>query len=187
MDVLETYLRELRVTRATGAGVKETSYYPALANLLNAVGKTLKPRVHCVINVRNQGAGIPDGGLFTPDQLQAVGDAPFNQVPTPARGVLEAKGTGDKLDAILKTDQVERYRQRYGQVLVTNLRDFVLLGADAAGDRAVLERFSLAPDEASFWAADLRALTDAHAEPFVQYLARVMVHNAPLATPKDVA
>ena len=27
--------------------MKETSYYPALANLLNAVGQTLKPRVRC--------------------------------------------------------------------------------------------------------------------------------------------
>ncbi len=187
MDVLETYLRELRVTRATGAGVKETSYYPALANLLNAVGKTLKPRVHCVINVRNQGAGIPDGGLFTPDQLQAVGDAPFKQGPTPARGVIEAKGTGDKLDAIVKREQVERYWGRYGLVLVTNLRDFALVGTDAAGDRAVLERYSLAPDEATFWTTDPHPLVDAHGEPFIQYLSRVMLHSAPLAIPKDVA
>ncbi len=187
MDALETYLQELRLTHATGAGVKETSYYPALAHLLNTVGKSLKPRVNCVINVRNQGAGIPDGGLFTSDQLRAVGDAPFKQGPTPSRGVIEVKGTGDELDKVLKTEQIERYWHHYGQVLVTNLRDFALVGTDAAGDRAVLERYSLAPDEATFWAADPSSITDAHAEPFVQYLSRVMLHNAPLATPKDVA
>src|SRR6267143_2154124 len=42
----------------------------ALAALLNEVGKSLKPRVRCIINPRNRGAGIPDGGLFTPDQFQ---------------------------------------------------------------------------------------------------------------------
>jgi hypothetical protein len=39
MHVLQTYLRELRDIRSLGAGVKETSYYPALSDLLNAGGK----------------------------------------------------------------------------------------------------------------------------------------------------
>jgi hypothetical protein len=41
---LETYLKELTEIRASGAGVKETSYYGPLSNLLNEIGKTLKPR-----------------------------------------------------------------------------------------------------------------------------------------------
>ncbi len=45
---LEEYLRELRVIRGSGAAVPETSYYPALANLLNAVGGALKPKVRCI-------------------------------------------------------------------------------------------------------------------------------------------
>lgn len=64
MHPLETYLRELTTIRSTGAAVAETSYYTPLANLLNTVGQTLKPRVRCIINLRNVGAGIPDGGLF---------------------------------------------------------------------------------------------------------------------------
>src|SRR5690242_13462507 len=68
MNPLEAYLHEMQEIRSYHAGVKETSYYPALRNLLNAVGKTLKPPVHCIINLKNQGAGMPDGGLFTPDQ-----------------------------------------------------------------------------------------------------------------------
>ena len=67
MHPLQTYLRDLHDIRSTGAAVKETSYYTPLANLLNAVGQSLKPRVRCVINLQNQGAGLPDGGLFTPD------------------------------------------------------------------------------------------------------------------------
>jgi hypothetical protein len=37
MHPLQTYLNDLHDIRSTGAAVKETSYYPPLANLLNAV------------------------------------------------------------------------------------------------------------------------------------------------------
>lgn len=94
MHPLETYPRELHAIRSTGAAVKETSYYPPLADLLNAVGQTLKPRVRCVINIKNQGAGLPDGGLFTPDQLQKGADDPLEGQP-PARGVIECKSNKD--------------------------------------------------------------------------------------------
>ena len=60
----------VHLIRATGAAVEETSYYPALANLFNAVGRTLKPKVRCNLHPRSQGAGISDGGLYTADQLQ---------------------------------------------------------------------------------------------------------------------
>ncbi len=65
MHPLETYLRDMAEIRATYAGVSETSYYPALANLLNAAGEHLKPKVRCILTLRDRGAGIPDGGLFT--------------------------------------------------------------------------------------------------------------------------
>src|SRR5438093_13481051 len=94
MNAVETYLRELREIRSTGAGVKETSFYPPLANLLNEIGKSLKPRVRCIINLQNRGAGLPDGGLFTPDQFQRHASEPLpGQLPS--RGVIEAKGTSD--------------------------------------------------------------------------------------------
>ena len=41
--ILEDYLAELKAIRSTGAGVPETSYYPALSNLFNEIGKVLKP------------------------------------------------------------------------------------------------------------------------------------------------
>jgi hypothetical protein len=70
MHALETYLQDLRATRASGAAVKETSYYPALANLLNEIGKTLKPKVRCIVHLQDTGGGIPDGGLFTEEQIR---------------------------------------------------------------------------------------------------------------------
>ena len=61
----------------------------ALANLLNAIGKELKPRVKCVIHPQNKGAGIPDGGFFTADQFQRSGEPLAGQLPV--RGALEVK------------------------------------------------------------------------------------------------
>jgi hypothetical protein len=185
--LLETYLRELREIRSSGAAVKETSFYGPLANLLNEVGKTLKPRVRCIISLKNQGAGLPDGGLFTLDQLQAGSDPLPGQVP--GRGVIEVKGTGDDVMAVADSEQVVRYWERYRQVFVTNYRDFVLVGRDADGRRVTLETYRLAPDEATFWrtAASPHRLVAAHGERFTEYLMRVMLHAAPLASPSDVA
>ena len=67
-QLLEAYFRDLLATRQTGGGVKEESYYDALANLLTGVGNGLKPRVRCVLQLGNRGAGHPDGGLFTEEQ-----------------------------------------------------------------------------------------------------------------------
>ena len=72
-QILKEYLSALQAIRATGRRCcPETSYYPALSNLFNEIGKTLKPKVRCIINIANRGAGIPDGGLFTIDQFQAA-------------------------------------------------------------------------------------------------------------------
>ncbi|HWE40683.1 MAG TPA: type ISP restriction/modification enzyme [Isosphaeraceae bacterium] len=188
-DPLAIYLRELREIRHIGAGVKEESYYGVLENLLNAVGKPLKPRVRCLISIQNQGAGEPDGGLFTSDQAQrGVSDAPLlGQVP--ARGVIEVKGTGDEVAKVAETEQVARYWSKYGQVLVTNYRDFLLIGRGPDGARVVLEGYKLAPDEAAFWAAtgQPEKVAAEQGERFIEYLKRVMLHAAPLSTPKDVA
>src|SRR5687768_7532873 len=104
MSLLERYLAELRDIRSTGAAVKETSYYPALSALLNEAGKTLKPRVRCIMHPKNRGAGLPDGGLFTPDQFHS--GAPTSPLPgqAPARGVVEVKGTGDDARAVAKSE-----------------------------------------------------------------------------------
>ena len=140
MHSLATYLRELRDIRSSGANVSETSFYGPLANLLSDVGRTLKPRVRCIIHPKNQGAGIPDGGFFTADQLPRTGE-PDLHAPLPARGVMEVKAAGDDAWQTARSAQVARYLDTYGQVLVTNYRDFVLLGRDASGKRVELEAF----------------------------------------------
>ncbi|MDD5139179.1 MAG: N-6 DNA methylase [Verrucomicrobiales bacterium] len=185
MHPLETYLAEVATLRGA---TKETSGYPALANLLNAIGHTLKPRVKCVIHPRNQGAGIPDGGLFTPDQLKQYDEAEDFGDLVPARGVIEVKSVGDDIADFAESEQVEKYLARYGQALLTNYREFLLLKR-IGGKTHRLEGFQLAPDEKSFWlaAAHPRKAADALGERFIEYLKRVMLHAAPLNNPKDVA
>ena len=65
ITAVETYLAALREIRATGGATNERSLYPPLADLLNAVGAALKPKVFCVSDIADQGAGHPDFGLYT--------------------------------------------------------------------------------------------------------------------------
>ena len=146
--IAEQYLAELKGIRASGAGVNETSYYPALANLFNAVGKTLKPKVRCVTQLKNLGAGYPDAGLFTAEQFS--GELKKGQLPS--RGAVEAKGTSKELGAIALSQQVRDYLGRYGIVITTNLRSFAILTAAKDGGPNVMESFALADNEQDFWA-----------------------------------
>ena len=69
-SIVEEYLGDLRRLRASGGATGELSTYPALANLLNAVGATLRPKVFCVVEMADQGAGHPDIGLYSAGQVQ---------------------------------------------------------------------------------------------------------------------
>jgi len=188
MYPLEKYLKEIYDIRATGAATPETAYYPALSNLLNEVGKTLKPKVRCIISLKDKGAGLPDGGLFTPDQFQKTDTEPLPGT-IPARGVIEVKPVSVDAWLTAEGEQVSRYWGKYRQVLVTNLRDFLLVGQDADGNPVKLEAYRLAESEKEFWQAAAHPLRMAkvHGERFLEFLQRIMLHAAPLAAPKDVA
>ena len=189
-NVLETYLGELRANRSSGSGTEETSGYVALANLLNAIGHTLKPKVRCIIQVRNSGAGLPDGGLFTPDQLEDTDEeAALRGIPVPARGVVEVKAARAEVEETAASKQVRAYVVRYGQVLVTNYREFLLLRRGENGQPIRLESFRLASDEKSFWeaAGQPRKTANELGERFAEYLKRVLLTSAELKNPKDVA
>ena len=124
----------------------------------------------------NQGAGIPDLALFSADQLPANGEPIPGAVPS--RGVIEVKGANESVDKIAASKQVLKYLDRYGQVLVTNLREFLLVTSDG-----LKERFVLGESEAAFWTS----VDDAKHGEFVDFLKRVLLSNAPLSEPKDVA
>ena len=195
MSKLENYLREVCDTRATGEAVKETSFYPALSNLLNIVGAELNPKVRAVINLKNRGAGLPDGGLFTARQLKKLGGDEAVKNPSafkgqqPERGVIEVKGPGEDVRDIAAGEQVTRYLNHYGQVLVTNLREFLLVVREPSGTTKLLESYELAKSEKEFWqlVEHPRAAAKNHGERLSEYLKRVMLAAAPLDAPETLA
>ena len=189
MSPIETYIKNLTEIRSSGAAVAETSYYIPFANLMNEIGKTLKPKVRCIINLKNRGAGIPDGGLFTHDQFQRASNAEPLAGQIPSRGVIEIKSTSEEITAIADSKQVTKYWKAYGQVLVTNYRDFVLIGKDDLGYPVKLETFRLAENEADFWqqAIHPRKMAAEKGEQFIEYLKRVMLYVALISSPEDVA
>lgn len=191
MTALNDYLAEIARVRATGAGTAETSYYSALQGAFNDVGAGLKPKVFCVSQLANRrGAGHPDFGLFSQDQLPRGGANEWTEaLAIPERGVVEAKGVEADLEDVVGSEQVRDYLAAYGLVLVTNYRDFILLGRDgAAGRVGVRERFAFDADPDGFFAL---AISDRRppglATRFREFLERVLLHQAPLHEPRDVA
>ena len=183
---VDDYFAELRRIRATGGSTGELSYYPPLNNLLNAVGGSLRPRVYCVSQLAQQGAGHPDFGLYAARQV-SKGQPKQGQLPE--GGVVEVKAASD--DAWLTADsaQVSRYWERYRLVLVTNTRDFVLLGENPQGNPSKLETFRLADSAADFEAKlqHPRAFTNSVGPALAEYLGRALSHRATLAEPRDLA
>ncbi|MCY4510436.1 MAG: N-6 DNA methylase [Acidobacteria bacterium] len=183
---VEEYFADLRRVRASGAATPERSLYGPLGDLLKAVGATLKPKVFCVQEPADLGAGHPDFGLYAAKQLQR---GTPREGQTPERGVVEVKPPAD--DAWLTADgrQASRYWGRYRLVLVTNARDFVLVGEDPHGKPAILETLRLAGSEDEF----LSRLDNPHAfardagARLGEYLARALAHRAALAEPRDLA
>ncbi len=186
-QILSDYLAEIARIRATRAGTGEISYYGALTGALNAAGERLKPRVFCVPNLRNRGSGFPDMGLFV-----AVRGTPLEDWPEardPERGVVEVDDIPADLSIKAGSAQVRRYLDAYGLVLVTNYRDFVLLGRAVRGRPERRESFSFdCADAAAFFtlARGIRRPPGMAAR-FAEFLERVLLHQAPLARPEDVA
>ncbi|BBN95439.1 hypothetical protein DEGR_21720 [Deinococcus grandis] len=184
---VQTYFAEVRAVHATGAGVAETSYYPALFGLLGGIGATLKPRVHAVNHLSNLGAGIPDGGFFDAGQLQRGQEQDVLRGQLPSRGALEVKSPAEQVADIATGTQVARYLDLYGLVLVTNLRAFALYTREN-GQPKLLEHLELAPNAATFWTLlrDQGAQAQ-HAAPLAEFLTRALQTGASLRTPESVA
>ena len=185
-SAVEAFLVDLSRIHASGGSTPERSIYGPLYNLLNAVGATLSPRVYCVQEIADQGAGHPDLGIYTANQVQRGKPQP-GQIPE--RGVVEIKAIGDDAWITAASHQVSRYWERYRLVLVTNAREFVLLGEDEEHRAVTLETFRIANNADSF----RRKLENPHklareiGGRLGEYLSRALAHQASLAEPKDLA
>lgn len=174
--------------RSTSAATSETSFYSALENLFNEVGRTLDPAVVCNGQLKDQGAGHPDFGLYGQKQCHK-GEPKPGQGEIPERGVIEVKPLADKTWQTAKGKQATKYFDRYRLVLVTNYRDFRLVGEDESGRPVQREYYSLADDEKEFWtlAAHSIKTSKQSAAKFFEFLRRVLMNAAPLTTAEDVA
>ena len=183
---VETYFADLGRVHASGGATGERSSYGPLANLLNAVGATLRPKVFCVGELADQGAGHPDFGLYAAKQVQKGSP---REGQTPERGVVEVKSAGDDAWLTADGDQVSRYWHRYRLVLVTNTHDFVLVGKDVSGRPAKLETFQLADSSEAFdrLLEKPRASARNIGTGLSEYLCRALSYRAALAEPKDLA
>ena len=137
-------------------------------------------------NWRTRGAGHPDLGLYAAKQVQR-GQPREGQ--TPEGGVVEVKPAGDDAWLTAESTQVSRYWERYRLVLVTNTRDFVLLGEDSQGNPTKLETFRLAGSAADFETKlqHPRTFANSVGTALAEYLGRALSHWATLFEPRDLA
>ena len=165
------------ISAVSRVGTPELSHYTALDNLFDAVGDQLAPRVRAVVHYSETASGQPDLGFFSGENTD------------PDRGVVEVKGADHDLDALIASGQVDSYWQTHKMVLVTNLREFALVGQDAAGAKATLERYPLADSVTAF--DDLLQHTtraaNRHGVSLAEYLLRVMSHRSTISEPRDLA
>jgi hypothetical protein len=185
-DFVREYLIRMADIRGTGGATKETSYYSALENLLNHFGEQLKPKVICNGQLRNDGAGNPDFGLYSRSQIQK-GEPRKGQKPE--RGVIEVKGLAEHTWQTADSAQATKYFDHYRLVLITNYREFRLIGEDASGNATELDKYTLAVDEAAFWAMTSNASATAatHATHLSEFIQRVLMTAAPLVRAEDIA
>lgn len=185
---VRTYFQRMAEIRSTGGATSETSYYSAFENLLNELGMLLDPQVICNGQLRNQGAGHPDFGLYSRKQCSKGAPRP-GQGEIPERGVIEVKPLADKNWQTAQSKQATKYFDRYRLVLVTNYREFRLIGEDDGGKAVERELFSLAGDETTFWSMAAHPVKSAkeHGTHLGEFLRRVMMNAAPLTRPEDIA
>ena len=185
---VETYFEDLRRIRASGGATGERSAYTPLANLLTAVGAQLKPR-----GLRRRRVGAAGRGPSRPWALFRQAGAARPAARGADTGARRRRGqTTPSDDAWLTADgdQVSRYWGRYRLVLVTNYRDFVLVGEDAAGRPAKLETlcgWRPAPRNSTSGCRSRAPFAGRVGAGLGEYLLRALSHRATLVEPRDLA
>jgi hypothetical protein len=79
---------------------------------------------------------IPTLALYTKNQIQG-GEPRKGQMPE--RGVIEVKGLADQTWQTAKSPQATKYFDLYRLVLITNYREFRLIGEDRSGKAIELD------------------------------------------------
>ena len=103
-SIVEDYLGDPRRIRVSGGATGERSGFGPLANLLNEIGGGLKPKVFCVDELADQGAGHPDFGLYAAKQVRRLGQPKHDQLPE--HGVVEMKPAKEDAWLTAESNQV---------------------------------------------------------------------------------
>ena len=183
LSIIEQYIAAMRTAHSFGSHTAETSFYTPLANVLNAVGENLKPRVVFVAHPGSRGAGLPDGGLFPVAKKSQVAPLPNQR---PERGAVEIKPPGESLAHLAQSPQVRRYLTEYGLCLITNYHQFQLVEL-RHGQPSIMESYDLTLTAGDLWHLPITQFAKRHAETFPDFLARVLTRKVPLEKPKDIA
>ena len=185
--VTEAYFAETRRIRESGGATDELSFHPPMGTLLNTVGSILKPKIFAVNELKNLGAGHPDFGLYTSNQTSK--GSKINSRSTPARGVVEMKPPSRDAWVTAESGQVSDYWDLYRLVLVTNTRDFVLLGEDKSGQPVKLETLRLADSKEDFAQrlATPRVFAREVGPRLCEFLFRAISHQSSITEPSDLA
>lgn len=170
-----SYFESLHAVRGTGKATAEQSYKSKLEALLTALGKDFDPELHAAMELKSEGAGRPDLGIFE----KKSGNL---------RLVVEVKGPKDNIYDITSGAQVSKYGKRYGFVLVTNFREFVLVARDAqSGEPGVEARYQISASAEAFEKANPTALAKEHEQGLTDFLQGVFARPSPIVKPKDLA
>src|SRR5436305_14153741 len=125
--VLRDYLGRLAAVAARG-DAREESFYPAFQELLEGCAAALGRRVSATAIPRKTADCLLDFQVWSDGRVV---------------GYVEAKAPGADLAAAAKSEQVERYRRTFPNLLLADFREIRLFRAGAAAGRA-----GIAPGEA---------------------------------------
>jgi len=123
--LLKTYLDAIADLTQRG-DAREESYYPALKDLLEALAQAQGQAVQVTMLPKPTEAGNPDFRVW---------DGSHQVI-----GYLEAKAPGAKLDVVETSEQLQRYRYTFPNLILTDFYEFRLYRQGVLLERALLAR-----------------------------------------------
>jgi very-short-patch-repair endonuclease len=123
--LFESYLKSI-ANLTTRGDAREESYYPALQKLLETLAPTVGKTVQVTVLPKKTDAGNPDFRVW---------DGSHQVV-----GYIEAKAPGAKLDQVEVSEQLQRYRRTFPNLILTDFYEFRLYRNDVLLKRALLAR-----------------------------------------------
>ena len=183
---VEAYLADLRGIRAPAARPASSPTTPPSTTSSQPSARPSSRRSAASASSRTWALDAPTSDSTPPGRCSAESPA-TDSYPTAASSRSSPPPTTHGSPPIATRSAATG--SKYRLVLVTNTRDFVLLGEDAAGSPTRLETFRLAPTQDDFEARleKPRAFARDVGPALGEYLCRALSHRATLAEPKDVA